>query len=169
MKQMTLFTAPTTPTNSKEEGEQAIWKLYIDGASRHNPGPSGIGFSLQIQEKVVCEQGFFIGQKTNNQAEYTALLIGILFAKEFVKKNDMLAIYSDSQLLVRQMCGQYRVKDLQLQKLQKIVLDLLQDMQYTFEHIYRTENTRADELANRGVDKKIPLPKKITDLIAQYT
>ncbi len=169
MEQLNLFTQNDCATSSVRCDEPNIFKLFIDGASRNNPGPSGIGFSLLNGDKVVCEQGFFIGTKTNNQAEYTALLIGIFFAKEFMKPSDKLAVYSDSQLLVRQMNRQYRVRDAQLQKLQMIALELLQGYHHSFCHIYREQNTRADELANRGVDKKTPLPKKFVDMFSQYT
>lgn len=168
-KQLNLFTQDDCSINVELCNTSSIWKLYTDGASRCNPGPSGIGFLLLEGDKVVCEQGFFIGIKTNNQAEYMALLVGIFFAKEFMKPADKLAVFADSQLLIRQMNGQYRVRDPQLQKLQNMANDLLRGYNYSFCHIYRDQNVRADELANRGVDKKIPLPKKFVDLFAQYT
>ena len=169
MEQLNLFTQNDCTVDVSYCDEPHVWKLYTDGASRCNPGPSGIGFSLLNGTEVVCEQGFYIGNRTNNQAEYTALLVGILYAKEFMKPSDKLAVFSDSQLLIRQMNRQYRVRDVQLQKLQQIAFDLLKGYKYSFCHIYREQNCRADELANRGVDKKIPLPKKIIDVLSQYT
>lgn len=169
MGQLNLFTQNEGMADTVHCHEPHVWKLYTDGASRCNPGPSGIGFSLMNGDTAVCEQGFFIGDRTNNQAEYTALLVGIFYAKEFMKPSDKIAIFSDSQLLIRQMNRQYRVRDAQLQKLQAIAFDLLRGYQYSFCHIYREQNCRADELANRGVDKKIPLPKKITDMLSQYS
>lgn len=168
MAQLHLFTPDDSDKKPALCDESDILKLYTDGASRSNPGPSSVGFCLMSGEKVICEQGFFIGNKTNNQAEYMALLVGIFFAKEFMKSKDKLAVFSDSQLLIRQMNGQYKVRDVQLQKLQKIAHELLQGYQYSFCHIYREYNTRADELANRGLDKKIPLPKKFLDMFAAY-
>tara|TARA_Y100000588_G_scaffold395157_1_gene520588 strand:+ start:850 stop:1350 length:501 start_codon:yes stop_codon:yes gene_type:complete len=165
VKQLSFF-AQKNKSDLVDCNDPKIWKLYTDGASRNNPGPSGIGFCLKNGDKTVCEQGFYIGKKTNNQAEYTALLVGIFFAQEFVKPSDTLAIYSDSQLLIRQMNGQYRVKDGQLKKLQEIAYNLLKGYKFTFCHIYRDQNTRADELANRGLDKKVFLPKKVADMLS---
>ena len=165
-KQLNLFQQDNCNLNCKESN---IFKLYTDGASRCNPGPSGIGFSLKNGDEIICEQGFFIGTKTNNQAEYMALLVGIFFAKEFLKSKDTLAIFSDSQLLIRQMNNQYKVRDVKLQKLQKIAIELLNGYKYSFCHIYRDQNSRADELANRGIDKKTPLPKKFVDVFSKYT
>ena len=168
-KQLNLFTQDDSSFEPVRCEELHVWKLYTDGASRNNPGPSGIGFSLQKDDVAVCEQGFFVGNRTNNQAEYLALLVGIFYAKEFMKLGDKLAIYSDSQLLIRQMNRQYRVRDAQLQKLQMIAFELLQGYKFSFCHIYREQNGRADELANRGVDKKTPLPKKFVDMFSQYS
>ena len=168
MEQPNLFTPNDCAVEPVRCDETNIWKLYTDGASRCNPGPSGIGFSLLNGDAVICEQGFFIGNRTNNQAEYMALLVGIFYAKEFLNPSDKLAVFSDSQLLIRQMNRQYRVRDAQLQKLQMIAFDLLKGYKYSFCHIYREQNCRADELANRGVDKKTPLPKKFVDMFSQY-
>lgn len=167
-KQLTLFERSSAVENSSDCNDQESWKLYTDGSSKSNPGPSGIGFCLKKTDKTVFEQGFFVGKKTNNQAEYLALLIGIFFAKEFIRSSEMLAIYLDSQLIVRQMNGQYRVKDAQLKKLQTVVHELLKNQKHSFCHVYREYNVRADELANRGVDRKTPLPKKVKDLLKQF-
>lgn len=162
-KQLNFFTTQEQPEQSVNCKDPEAWQLYIDGASRNNPGLAGVGFCLKKDSKVVCEQGFFVGRKTNNQAEYMALLAGVFFAKEFLKESDKLTVFSDSQLLVRQMSGQYRVKDAQLKKLQAIAYDILSGYTYSFCHIYREDNTRADELANRGIDKKTPFPKRFLD------
>ncbi len=166
-KQLTFFSKKSSPTQTVDCQDQTAWQLYTDGASRNNPGPSGVGFCFKKDEKIVCEQGFFIGKKTNNQAEYMALLVGIFFAKEFIKKSDKLAIFSDSQLLVKQMNKEYKVKDATLKKLQTIAYDLLKGYKYSFCHIYRHDNSQADELANRGLDKKTPLPKRFSDMLKQ--
>src|SRR3990167_10555260 len=88
---------------------QTVGRMHIDGASRNNPGQAGAGFCLQRGGVKLCEQGFFVGHRTNNQAEYFALLLGLYFAKEYVDKQEPLLIYSDSQLLVRQMMGVYKI------------------------------------------------------------
>lgn len=165
-KQLSLF-SKKSETDPKKVGcdDPQAWQLFTDGASRNNPGPSGVGFTLKKDGKPSCEQGFFIGSKTNNQAEYIALVSGIFFAKKFIKKSDKLSIFCDSQLIVRQMNGQYRVKDAQLKKLQIIAYDLLKGYQYSFCHVYRSDNARADELANRGLDKKVTLPKELKEIL----
>lgn len=165
MKQMDLWgTAPA----SKVEETSAVWQLFIDGASKNNPGPSGAGFVLMRNQEVVCQQGFYLGKKTNNQAEYYALVLGIFFAKKYIQKNDVCTIISDSQLLVRQMNGIYKVKDAQLAQLKNLAIDWLQTYRYKIHHVLREYNTRADEMANRGVDKKISIPQEILYSLQEY-
>jgi ribonuclease HI len=144
---------------------QTAWKMHIDGASRNNPGKAGAGFVLQQGDVKSCEQGFFVGHRTNNQAEYFALLLGLFFAKEYLKKQDSLLIYSDSQLLVRQMTGIYKIRDPLLQKMRIVALQLMVDYKVTFCHVYRENNVRADLLANRGIDKMVLMPKKFIDTL----
>lgn len=168
MKQLNFFSQDLNTSDRVDCDAKDTWKLYTDGASRNNPGLSGVGFCLLKNDKVVCEQGFFVGTKTNNQAEYLALVVGVFFAQEFITKSDKLAVFADSQLLVRQMNKEYRVKDVQLKKLQAIVFELLQGYRYSFCHVYRQDNKRADDLANRGVDKQVPLPKKLLDLLLEH-
>lgn len=148
--------------------EQSVLKVYIDGAARNNPGPSGSGICLMRGKKILFEQGFFVGTRTNNQAEYLGLLIASYFVKEYAKNHEKILIYSDSQLLVRQMSGVYKVRDPFLKKMQLVAYELLQLYHVTFCHIYREHNTRADLMANRGIDKSIPLPKKFVDLMQHY-
>jgi|GEM_PF-476853 len=169
-KQLTFLDQETEIINPKECDftTQSVLKIYIDGAARNNPGPSGSGISFMKNQEVVFEQGFFIGKRTNNQAEYFALLIASFFAKEYAQKHDKILIYSDSQLLVRQMTGMYKIRDLQLKQMQVVALEMLHGYSVTFCHIYREHNTRADAMANRGIDKKVPLPKKFIDFIGQH-
>lgn len=148
--------------------EKLAWLMHIDGASRNNPGKAGAGFCLQRNEVKLCEQGFFVGHRTNNQAEYFALLLGLYFAKEYLEKYDTLLIYSDSQLLVRQMTGVYKIRDPLLQKLKVVAQQFMKDYTITFCHIYREHNERADFLANRGIDKSVPMPKKFVDMLAKH-
>jgi len=143
----------------------SLLKMYIDGAARNNPGPAGAGVCLMRGEETIFEQGFYLGIRTNNQAEYFALLIGSYFVKEYINIQEQLIIYSDSLLLVRQMTGLYKVRNPLLQELQKNAYQMLQAFNVKFGHVYRENNTRADLLANRGVDKLIPLPKKFVDFM----
>ncbi len=169
-KQLTFLSDDTQIENPSEcsNPHNKVIKIYIDGAARNNPGAAGAGICLKRGETTLFEQGFFLGIKTNNQAEYLALIISIFFAQEYAQKSDSILIYSDSQLLVRQMTGVYVVRDPILKKMQQLAMKLLELHSVKFCHIYRENNVQADMLANRGIDKKIPIPKKIEDKIQQY-
>ncbi|MBI2345267.1 ribonuclease HI family protein [Candidatus Dependentiae bacterium] len=169
-KQLTFLSDDAQIENSLEcsTRNDQIVKIYIDGAARNNPGPAGAGIYIKRGDKILFEQGFFLGQKTNNQAEYLALIIGAFFIQEYAKKDESVLIYSDSQLLVRQMTGIYLVRDAILKKMQQIATELLRIYSVKFCHIYRQDNTQADFLANRGIDKKVVIPKKIEDKIREY-
>ena len=110
-------------------------------------------------KEIICSQGFYLGKKTNNQAEYMALVLGVFFTQKYIKKDDHLTIVSDSQLLVRQMNGIYKVKDVHLRRLKDLASDWLQGYMYKINHVLREYNTLADEMANRGVEKKTSLPQ----------
>lgn len=164
MKQMDLWA--TVP--AKTEEKSGVWELFIDGASKNNPGPAGSGFVLMKNKEIMCQQGFYLGKKTNNQAEYYALVLGVFFAKKYVDKTELLIIVSDSQLLVRQMNGIYRVKDHHLAQLKNLAIDWLQGHRYKVNHVLREYNTLADEMANRGVDKKTSLPQEFLHSLQQH-
>lgn len=164
MKQMDLW---ATPSYKKEE-QVDIWQLFIDGASKNNPGPAGSGFVLMKNKEIVCQQGFYLGTKTNNQAEYYALVLGVFFTQKYIKKNELLVIISDSQLLVRQMNGMYKVKDMHLRQLKDLATLWLQGHLYKVEHVLREFNTLADEMANRGVEKKTSLPQEFLHSLHQH-
>lgn len=145
-----------------------IWKLYIDGASRGNPGHSGAGIYLLCNNKTVIKSGFYLGNKTNNQAEYLALLIGLAELKHKIIPNDYLEIISDSQLLIRQLSGHYAVKNEKLKTLYLNAKELLIGINCKFKHVLREENTVADELANIGIEKKHAITEKIKILIPAF-
>jgi len=158
MKQMDLW---GTQLPAKNEESVVSWRLFIDGASRNNPGQAGAGFVLFKNKEIICRQGFYLGTKTNNQAEYYALVLGIFFAKKYMQNNEKITIISDSQLLVRQMTGVYRVKDVGLSQLKNVAVLWLCGYSVKFEHVLREHNKLADEMANHGVEKKILLPQEI--------
>lgn len=148
MKQLSIF--PNAPTNI----DKAHWVLYIDGASRGNPGLAGAGIFLSKNHEVVAKNSYFLGPKTNNQAEYLALIYGLkVLMEQMPEKKDHLTIYSDSELLVRQMKGIYKIKNQDLKKLYDDAMALLCGMNYKIEHIRREKNTIADYLANRALDQ----------------
>lgn len=141
------------------------YELFVDGASRGNPGPSGIGLCLRKDDQWLFQEGFFLGAATNNQAEYIALIAGVVFARDYVAGHGHLSIISDSQLLVRQLQGIYKVKDARLQILFGKAQALLQGMNYAVKHVLREHNTCADALANRGIDEKRCVPERVKKIV----
>ena len=131
---------------------------FTDGASRGNPGDSGIGIILKNEKGGLLSSNFgFIGQATNNIAEYTALIACLKLAQKRGCKN--LIIHSDSELLVRQMEGTYKVKEPRLKKFVEQAHALIgsADFECKFRHITRDHNKDADRLANFGIDSRRPL------------
>lgn len=135
-----------------------ILYIYTDGGSRGNPGPAGFGLFISDQNgHHLYQQSTFIGIKTNNEAEYFALLAAL----DWIKINHSqypfksLIFYSDSQLLVRQIQGQYRVKAPHLKELySRVKLTLNQiGLPYQFQDIPREKNKLADKLANLAMDQ----------------
>lgn len=127
------------------------WILYCDGASRGNPGEAGCGALLVDPSGKKIPFNKYLGVKTNNQAEYAALILGLLELKK-IKAQD-IEIRADSQLIVRQMLGEYRVKHPDLIPLYQEAKSLLENFhQVDIKHIYREENGEADKLANEALD-----------------
>jgi ribonuclease HI len=109
-----------------------------------------------------------LGNKTNNQAEYLALIIGLLVLKKHVHSNDTVRIMADSELLVKQLNGIYKVKHSDLKPLHTLALSLITAMQGTICHVFRDQNTKADEMANEGIDKKIVVPADIIAILVNH-
>ncbi len=125
---------------------------YIDGGSRGNPGPAGYGISVEDENgRVVDEMHGSIGVATNNAAEYRGLIAALEYLAANGRRNAI--IRSDSQLLTRQMRGEYRVRQPELQALHARARDLAGRLgQVRYEHIPRERNRRADALANAAMD-----------------
>lgn len=125
--------------------------LYVDGASFGNPGPSGAGIVLRVGDSTVVERSEDMGYGTNNQAEYRALIEGLGEAIQHGIRD--LLVRSDSQLLVRQMTGEYKIRSPGLRGL-KAEADALSERfdDLRFEHVRREGNERADELAKEGAE-----------------
>ena len=127
-------------------------RLYVDGACRGNPGPSAAGVVIEDEDgDVLLERGFFFGPGTNNTAEYRALLEGLDLAAQL--NFGSVSVRSDSLLLVRQLLGMYRVKNEGLKPLFQEALRKLRGFAASdIEHIPRSENARADKLANKAMN-----------------
>lgn len=130
---------------------------WTDGAARGNPGEGGIGVVLRDDSgKDLYTFGGYLGVTTNNVAEYRALLHCLRKAGEFSCAE--MVVHSDSQLMVRQLMGQYKVKDKKLAILHREAQQLLKGLPFKvrFVHIDRELNHDADLLANEGIDGKVP-------------
>ena len=134
--------------------------VRFDGGSRGNPGPAGIGVVLLAQDNTpLVTIGRFIGRATNNVAEYKALIAGLEEAKKLGAKK--VIVRGDSELIVRQMNGQYRVKNADLRPLYERAQDLMNEFDVAkIEHNYREDNSLADKLANLAMDRK----RDVTDV-----
>lgn len=126
---------------------------YIDGGARGNPGPAGYGVRIESADGSVIEELHgALGLATNNVAEYNGLLAALRWAVDRGAKD--LRIRSDSELLVRQMTGHYKVKHPGLQPLAaQARLLLMQLGRVTFEHVRREQNVEADRLSNLAMDE----------------
>lgn len=132
--------------------ESAI--LWTDGAARGNPGPAGIGALLKTPSgEVLSADSAYLGEATNNVAEYKALLLGLERALALgVKK---IEVRADSELLIKQIKGQYQVRNAGLRPLYEAALKLLSRFEAsTLSHVRREHNAEADRLANAGIDAR---------------
>jgi ribonuclease HI len=144
---------------------QNNFKLFVDGAARNNPGPAGAGIYIKKNENYLCSNGFFLGSKTNNQAEYLALIIGILIIRKYIKETDFIEILCDSQLIVNQIAGHYKIKNIDLKKMHSLAMAILENMNYKIDFIPREQNQEADREANHAIDKKKQLPKEFISFL----
>jgi len=135
----------------KNKTNPVVWRLFTDGASKGNPGPAGAGWVLTSdQDSDSFKECKFLGQATNNEAEYQALILGLQQALSYGVQE--IKIYMDSELLVRQLNGDYRVKNQRLKVFFYQVRDLLMKfLKYDIIHIPREENREADQMANEAI------------------
>ena len=135
--------------------------IHTDGGARGNPGPAGIGAVIQREgEEVLKEISEYIGEQTNNYAEYEALIRALEECKKIfgAKLKDIeVEVVMDSELVVRQLSGIYKVKEPTLkEKFAEVAKMRLQEIpNITFRHIRREENAHADKLVNEAIDKAV--------------
>ncbi len=130
---------------------------HIDGASRGNPGLSGIGVLLMKDNSKIKEISQFVGRQTNNRAEYLALKKALQEAIEF---DDEIIIFSDSNLVIQQRNKQYKIRNKDLKILSREISNLEQRYKsINYKYIPRNENKYADWLANRAIDEMLNISK----------
>ncbi len=132
--------------------------VYTDGGSRNNPGPAAIGVVIRNgRGEALKKYGEYIGKKTNNEAEYQAAIFALkkikaLFGKDKAKKAEV-KVYADSELVVKQMSGEYKIEDLKLQPLFLELWNLKVDFgKVQFEAVARERNREADHLVKEALD-----------------
>lgn len=131
------------------------FRLYTDGAARGNPGPAGAGWAvLDPEGNCVLEGKKYLGETTNNQAEYQALVLALKEALKLGRKG--LEVFADSELMIRQLKGEYKVKNEGLKPLHtEALLTLKQFQTYALHHVPREKNKTADRLANEAIDESL--------------
>jgi len=135
--------------------------IYIDGGARGNPGPAAFGVVISTEKgEVLKKYGQYIGEATNNQAEYQALIFALKKIKQLLGKQKIkhipIEIFSDSSLLVNQMKGEYKIEDPKIQELFLKAWNLKTDFKnLKFSLIPREENKRADRLVNEVLKEKL--------------
>lgn len=130
--------------------------MYTDGGSRNNPGPAAIGVYLETLHK---QYGHYIGERTNNEAEYEAVIFGLQKIKQLIGKDKAkeysIECYLDSEFVTKQLKHEYKVKEERIQKLFLEVWNLMLDFKEVgFNHIYREKNKVADSLVNQALDER---------------
>ncbi len=127
-------------------------EIYVDGGSRGNPGPSGVGVViLDANGKRLKDVSKYIGEATNNIAEYSALLYGL--EEALILRADEIVVNLDSELVAKQLTGDYRVKDPGLKPLFERAINMLKSFKdFEIRHIEREKNKEADKLVNRAIN-----------------
>lgn len=130
------------------------WTIYTDGGARGNPGPAAYAYVIKRPGAADIEEKRYLGKTTNNVAEYTGLVKALEHAKELGGKK--LIVNSDSELMVKQLNGDYRVKNEGLKPLYQQAVALCRHFEsVTIKHIYREQNSQADALCNEAMDDQI--------------
>ncbi|MGA3213299.1 MAG: ribonuclease HI family protein [Terriglobales bacterium] len=143
---------PSERTRPAQPEKSAVTSAHIDGGSRGNPGPAGYGVLLEDhQGQTIARLSCYLGRQTNNFAEYSGLVAALDYALEHGLSS--LHVYSDSELLVFQIRGRYKVRNPGLRPLYERALALIRDLQwFRIEHVRREGNHEADRLANQAMD-----------------
>ena len=142
--------------------------IFTDGGARGNPGPAASGFVIYAGKEKILERGVYLGTTTNNQAEYGAILFSLIEAQKMGAQ--IIEMFMDSELAVRQLNRIYKVKDKTLAKLFIKIWNLSQSFQkISFTHIPREKNKAADAMVNQGIDEGLIGRQKPTQLLDPVT
>ena len=144
---------PAAPDPARQAGSGQFWTLFVDGGARGNPGPSGAGAVLYNERnRRVAAMKWALGHHTNNEAEYEALIRGMEMSAAAGARS--LEVRSDSELMVKQMIGQYRVRAAHLVKYARRACEVVADFaEVRFKAVPREQNREADRLANQAMDE----------------
>lgn len=147
-----LFDAETA--HKPRSIHRGAYTINVDGASRGNPGPAGAGAVIRDPEgQIIKKLKKYLGRTTNNVAEYNAILIALESARDLGLNS--VRILADSELMVKQLNGVYRVKSADLKPLYDRAVDLIKGFKdCKIAHVYREDNSTADSLANEAIDTK---------------
>lgn len=128
--------------------------IHTDGGARGNPGPSAVGVVIESPSSTLVEFGQYLGEGTNNQAEYKAVIAALTWIKTNLKQVTSLDFYLDSQLVVSQLTGKFKVKHPEMARLKYIIDMGLNELKVPnfFHYIPREKNSRADALVNQTLD-----------------
>lgn len=152
--QTSLFRSQEMPGGTISNVEQGYLVANIDGGARGNPGPAGYGVVFEDEiGRPVAELSEFLGHQTNNYAEYSALLAALNYTLRHGFK--ALKVISDSELLVKQINGDYKVSNPTLKDLHGRAMKMLDQLDYfQIKHVLREKNREADRLANLAMDRE---------------
>lgn len=130
-------------------------KIFTDGGSRGNPGPAACGFVVMRGDKEIAEGGRYLGDTTNNVAEYSAVLLAIDWLNSNQEDHKKATFFVDSELLVKQVVGEYKVKNPRLRNLYNLVKEKIKvlNLDIKFVHVKREKNQRADSIVNKVLDE----------------
>jgi ribonuclease HI len=151
---------PSKTFNETNEANPDKVKVFADGGSRGNPGPSASGFVvLDMEDTVLVDKGVYLGITTNNQAEYTALKLAL---EECIKMGVKdVDVYMDSLLVINQIKGIFKVKNRDLWSIHDAIKHLLVNLEHTkFSHVPREFNKLADAAVNRALDEELGIKPK---------
>lgn len=129
-------------------------KIFCDGGSRGNPGPSAAGVVITTtKDEVLAEYCEYLGIQTNNYAEYSAVLLALRNINN--RSKGKITFYLDSQLVVRQLNGEYKVKNANIKGLYEQIISKIDNLNISFHHVYREDNKLADAQVNKCLDDEL--------------